>query len=91
MQCAHDAPLAVGVFDVDDLTRLVCPRVLRIFAGDDRYASDADAIADRARAAYREGDQEHRLHVDIATGGHALTAQRARAITDWVSQQGVAR
>jgi hypothetical protein len=33
---------------------------------------------------YRAADHEDRLHGDIATGGHALTSHRSRAITDWV-------
>jgi hypothetical protein len=75
----------LGRFDIDDLTRLICPRPLGIFAGDtDRYAHDAQAIIDTTRQHYRAAEHEDRLHGDIATGGHALTPHRSRSITDWV-------
>jgi dienelactone hydrolase len=82
---AEVIPGVLGRFDIDDLTRLICPRPLGIFAGDtDRYAHDAQAIVDTTRAHYRAANDEDRLHDDIATGGHALTPQRSRSITDWV-------
>jgi dienelactone hydrolase len=82
---AEVIPGALDVFDIDDLTRLICPRPLGIFAGDgDRYALDAATIADATRAAYQDANVEERLHVQIATGGHALTPERSRAIVDWV-------
>ena len=82
---AEVIPGVLGVFDIDDLTRLICPRPLGIFAGDDdRYAHDAHAIIDSTRAHYRAAGHDDRLHSHIATGGHALTPERSRSITDWV-------
>lgn len=81
---AEVIPGVLGRFDIDDLTRLICPRPLGIFAGDDdRYALDAAAVGDATRAAYRDGGVEDRLHVEIARGGHALTPARSTAITSW--------
>lgn len=82
---AEVIPGVLEVFDIDDLTRMICPRPLGIFAGDDdRYAHDAGAIVDATRLAYRDADSEDRFHHDIVPGGHALTPQRSRSITDWV-------
>jgi dienelactone hydrolase len=82
---AEVIPGVLGTFDIDDLTRLICPRPLGIFAGEtDRYAHDARAIIDTTRAHYRAADHHDRFHSDIATGGHALTPHRSRSITDWV-------
>jgi dienelactone hydrolase len=82
---AEVIPGVLGRFDIDDLTRLICPRPLGIFARDtDRYANDAQAIIDTTRQHYRAAEHEDRLHGDIATGGHALTPHRSRSITDWV-------
>ena len=82
---AEVIPGVLGTFDIDDLTRLICPRRLGIFAGDtDRYAHDAQAIVDTTREHYRAANHGDRLHSDVATGGHALTPPRSRSITDWV-------
>ena len=82
---AEVIPGVLKVFDIDDLTRLTCPRPLGIFAGtDDRYALDAATIAETTREAYRDVGAEDRLHVEITPGGHALTQTRFRSITDWV-------
>lgn len=82
---AEVIPGALDAFDIDDLTQLIAPRPLGIFAGDDdRYARDAAAIAQTTRAAYRDVHAEDWLHVDIAAGGHALTDDRSRALVAWV-------
>lgn len=82
---AEVIPGVLDAFDIDDLTRLIAPRPLGIFAGDDdRYALDAATIARATREAYRDVRAQDRLHVDIAAGGHALTAERSRALVDWV-------
>jgi dienelactone hydrolase len=82
---AEVIPGVLDAFDIDDLTELICPRPLGIFAGDDdRYALDAAAIARTTRQAYLHAHADDRLHTDIAPGGHALTAERARRIVDWV-------
>ena len=82
---AEVIPGVLDVFDIDDLTRLICPRPLGIFAGtDDRYALDAATIAETTREAYREAGADDRLHVEITPGRHALTEKRSRSVTDWV-------
>ena len=81
---AEVIPGVTDLFDIDDLTRLICPRPLGIFAGDsDRYAHDVEAIVDTTRAAYREAESEERFHHHIVSGGHALTPERSRSIADW--------
>lgn len=82
---AEVIPGVLDVFDIDDLTPLICPRPLAIFAGDqDRYALDAAIVAETTRAAYHHAHAEDRLHVEIVPGGHALTADRARSIIDHI-------
>ena len=82
---AEVIPGVLSVFDIDDLTRLICPRPLGIFAGtDDRYALDATSIAETTGEVYREAGTADRLHVEITPGGHPLTRTRSRSITDWV-------
>ncbi len=82
---AEVIPGVLDVFDIDDLTRTICPRWLGIFAGDtDRYARNAKAVADTTRAVYRAADVEDRFHDEIVSGGHALTPRRSQSITDWV-------
>jgi dienelactone hydrolase len=82
---AEVIPGVLDVFDIDHLTRMICPRPLGIFAGDeDRYAHDARAVVDATLQAYRDANREDQLHHDIVPGGHALTPQRSRSITDWV-------
>jgi dienelactone hydrolase len=82
---AEVIPGVLDVVDIDDLTRLICPRPLGIFAGnDDRYAHDAADVIAATRTAYRTAQLEDGLHGEIVPGGHALTPERSRAITDWV-------
>lgn len=82
---AEVIPGVLDVFDIDDLTRMICPRPLGIFAGNaDRYAQDARAVADATMSAYRDANCDDQLHHEIVPGGHALTPQRSRSITDWV-------
>ena len=82
---AEVIPGVLDAFDIDDLTQLIAPRPLGIFAGDDdRYALDAAAIARTTRAAYRDVHAEDRLHVSIVAGDHALTDERSRALVAWV-------
>lgn len=82
---AEVIPGVLDVFDIDDLTRLIRPGPLGIFAGDnDRYALDATTIADATREAYCDANCEEQLHVEIAAGGHALTEERSRSVTNWV-------
>lgn len=82
---AEVIPGVLERFDIDDLTQLICPRPLGIFAGtDDRYALDAAAIAETTRAPYRDAGADGQLHVEITPAGHALTEQRSRSVTDWV-------
>lgn len=84
---AEVIPGVIEVFDIDDLTGLICPRPLAIFAGDaDDFANDAAAVIGVTRRRYRTAGHERRLHAEIATGGHALTPRRSRAITDWVAR-----
>ena len=78
-------PGVLDLLDIDDLTRMICPRPLGIFAGDqDRYALDAETVAETTRAAYHRAHADDRLHVEIVPGGHALTADRARSIIDHI-------
>jgi dienelactone hydrolase len=82
---AEVIPGVLDVFDIDDLTRLICPRPLGIFAGhEDRHALDVEAIAETTADAYRDANAPDRLHVEITPGGHALTAERSRSLVDWV-------
>jgi dienelactone hydrolase len=82
---AEVIPGVLEVFDIDDLTRMICPRPLGIFAGDDdRYAHDARAVVEATRVAYRDANSEDQFHHDIVPGSHDLTPQRSRSITDWV-------
>lgn len=82
---ASIVPGAMDLFDIDDLTGLVAPRPLAIFAGEeDRYACDADVVAQRTGDAYRRAGVGNRLHVAISPGGHALTERRSAAIIRWV-------
>lgn len=81
---AEVIPGVLGVFDIDDLTRLISPRPLGIFASDnDRYALDAAGVGETTRQTYLQANAVERLHVDITPGGHALTAERAQRIVDW--------
>lgn len=83
---ASIVPGAADLFDIDDLTALIAPRPLAIFAGDDdTYALDAADVARTTLNAYRRADAEHALHIDIRPGQHALTNQRSTAITNWVA------
>lgn len=83
---ASIVPGATALFDIDDLTQLVAPRPLAIFAGDDdTYAFDAAAIAERTLHACRRAGAEAALHVDIRPGQHELTDERSTAITNWVA------
>ena len=82
---AEVIPGVLDLFDIDDLTRLICPRPLGIFAGsDDRYAQDAEAVIEAIRTTYRDAQRENRIHGETAPGGHALTAERSGSITSWV-------
>lgn len=81
---ASIVPGATDLFDIDDLTRLIAPRPLAIFAGDeDRYALDAAAVAERTLDAYRQAGADSALHVEIVPGQHALTTERSTAIINW--------
>lgn len=82
-------PGVMGCFDIDDLTRLIAPRPLAIFAGDDdRYAFNARTICETTRREYaRLGTADH-FHAAIVPGGHRLTPQRHRAIVDWLTAVG---
>lgn len=82
---ASVVPGAIALFDIDDLTRLIAPRPLGIFAGDDdRYALDAADIGESARVVYRRLGAADRLHVSITPGPHSLTEARFAAIVNWV-------
>jgi hypothetical protein len=78
---AEVIPGGLDAFDIDDLTRLICPRPLGIFAGD---PTATHTTRKPTREHYRATNHEDRLHCDITTGGHALTPQRSRSIKDWV-------
>lgn len=82
---AEVIPGVLDLFDIDDLTRMICPRPLGIFVGDqDRYALDAAAVAETTRGAYHQAQADDRLHVEIVSGHHGLTADRARSIADHI-------
>lgn len=83
---AQVIPGVLDYFDIDDLTCLIAPCPLAIFAGDnDRYALDAADLAAATRQAYQQMGADQHLHVDIVEGGHALTADRHQSIVAWVT------
>lgn len=75
-------------FDVDDLVRAIAPRRLFVVSADgDPYSADASEVVLRALPEFeRKGCAAHLTH-RRAHGPHALDADRAQSIVDWVAGQ----
>lgn len=80
----HVVPGIAQRMDFDTLVACIAPRPLLLVAGTtDRWAVDAQEIAERGRQAYEDAGVPDLLQCEILDGGHPLTTQRHELICDW--------
>lgn len=78
-------------FDIADLVTCMAPRdLLLVSADDDKYAMDADAIAEHGREAYAKFAAADRLTHARYPGGHPLTRERFDTISQWLADRAAA-
>jgi dienelactone hydrolase len=86
IEMAEVIPGVVSQFDIPDLVGCIAPRhLLIVSASEDKYSSDADVIADQAKAAFALLGAEKHLKHERYAGGHAITEHRFNDIVRWLS------
>lgn len=85
IEMASVIPNFHGKYDIDDLVALIAPRKLLLVSSDeDKYSMDAPEIVEKAGKAYAELGVAQNLEHKRYSGGHALTEERFRNITEWI-------
>jgi dienelactone hydrolase len=86
IEMAEVIPDFANRFDMQDLLIAIAPRpLLVVSATDDEYSADAEALVDLGKDAYVSATGAPTLSFLRVAGGHALDAERYKAIVNWIA------